>query len=221
MKPVQLNRSIFACAILAVALPFFAGQASALSVGPNWTQTNFDANSGALSFDWDPNSQYDIVDLTPGDGNPIPEVVLFQNDITGVSGAIVGTVYEFTIPNFFDQEPMKKVWITMSGANSGAQGSDIPYVFDIIGSDTLGGPSYPVFGSLISGSKTPTLVQEYWEMFPNPDWETVKLYVPTAFELQRIIIDTQSTAVPIPAAIWLFGSGMLGLVAVARRRPAV
>lgn len=30
--------------------------------------------------------------------------------------------------------------------------------------------------------------------------------------------DIVNTAVPVPAAVWLFGSGLLGLVGVARRR---
>jgi hypothetical protein len=30
--------------------------------------------------------------------------------------------------------------------------------------------------------------------------------------------DVSLTAVPVPAAVWLFGSGLLGLVGVARRR---
>jgi hypothetical protein len=33
--------------------------------------------------------------------------------------------------------------------------------------------------------------------------------------------DVSLTAVPVPAAVWLFGSGILGLVGVARRRKQV
>lgn len=43
----------------------------------------------------------------------------------------------------------------------------------------------------------------------------------TAFTAQWVIegtIHTQSSVVPVPAAVWLFGSGLLGLVGVARRR---
>jgi hypothetical protein len=208
----KLVNTVRACAILAVALPFLVGEASAGTIGPNWTQTNYDANTGAVQFDWDPNSQYDVV---------LEEVEVITNDITGFSGGVVGTVFQFVIPNFYDPEPMKKIWITMSGANSGAQGSDIPYVLDIIGSDApygKVGPALPVYGSLVDGTKTPNVVTEYWEMFPNPDFEIVKLYVPVTFELQRIIIDTQSTAIPLPASVWLFGSGILGLVGIARRK---
>ena len=34
----------------------------------------------------------------------------------------------------------------------------------------------------------------------------------------RFYINTMTAVVPVPAAVWLFGSGLLGLVAVARRR---
>jgi hypothetical protein len=215
MNRSTLFNTIRACAILAVTLPFLISEASAGTVGPNWTQTNYDANSGAVQFDWDPNSQYDIVDT---------EVTVLSHNISGFTGGVVGTVFEFVIPNFYDPEPIKKIWITMSGANSGAQGSDIPYVLDIIGGDAPYGqigPSKPVYGSLVDGTKTPNVVTEYWEMFPNPDFEVVKLYVPTTFELQRIIIDTQSTAIPIPPSVLLFGSGILGLVGIARRKVSV
>ena len=36
----------------------------------------------------------------------------------------------------------------------------------------------------------------------------------------RISITTDVSAVPVPAAVWLFGSGLLGLVGVARRKKA-
>jgi len=34
------------------------------------------------------------------------------------------------------------------------------------------------------------------------------------------VMDPIHTAVPVPAAVWLFGSGLLGLVGVARRKKA-
>jgi hypothetical protein len=60
---------------------------------------------------------------------------------------------------------------------------------------------------------SPGIVTEYWAMFPNPDFEIVKIYAPIEYGLQEITISTQS--VPVPAAAWLFGSGLLGLVGLA------
>lgn len=36
--------------------------------------------------------------------------------------------------------------------------------------------------------------------------------------IDNVTIDTAVSAVPVPAAVWLFGSGLLGLVGVARRK---
>ncbi len=37
----------------------------------------------------------------------------------------------------------------------------------------------------------------------------------------RFMDFTYNTAVPVPAAVWLFGSGLLGLIAVARKKAQV
>ena len=159
------------------------------------------------------NSQYDVIDS---------EIILKTDDIVpgnGVSSA--GTLYEFVIPNFFDPLPKKTVKVEMKGANAGASGLELARVLDIIGGDSdffNPGPAVPVDGVFVGGTFSSMLVTEHWEMFPNPDFEIVKIFSPAAFELESITIQTQS--VPIPAPIWLFGSGLLGLVGIARREAA-
>lgn len=177
----------------------------------NTTLTTFNAVSGGITFEWDLSSKYEITGT---------DVTLFENDIISSGRKVVGTVYEFVIPNFYDPLPMKKIEIDMHGANWCTSESERPSVLDIIGSDSdfnNGGPSLPVLGSYVSGSTSATLVTEHWEMFPNPDFEIVKLYVPIEFELQSINIATQSTVIPVPASLWLFGSGLLGLLGYSRR----
>jgi len=59
------------------------------------------------------------------------------------------------------------------------------------------------------------------------DWGVVVRYVSTindpggsfdGFQANWRLEGTMSTAVPVPAAVWLFGSGLVGLVGVARRQ---
>lgn len=212
MDKPHLTSYVNTCLMLIALISYIPVSVEAITVPPNWTNTTFNAATGNITFDWDLNSPYQITGTN---------VTLYGNDITIPGAGVVGTVYEFVIPNFYDPLPMKKIEITMQGANSGASGFALPSVLDIIGSDSdfiNGGPALPVLGSFVSSTISPTLVTEYWEMFPNPDFEIVKLYVPVEFELQSINISTQSTVVPIPASLWLFGSGLLGLASVARRK---
>jgi hypothetical protein len=195
--------------MLITAVSFVQGIAQANSVPDmaNVTQTLFDANSGQIDFSWDENSQYAITGT---------DVLLKSADLDG------GTLYEFVIPNFYDPLPKKTVRVSMEGANAGATDDETARVLDIIGADSdfnNGGPALPVDAEYDFGSISPTVVKEMWVMYPNPDFEIVKIFSPHAFELQSIYIETQST-VPVPAAVWLFGSGLLGLIAMARRKKA-
>lgn len=49
----------------------------------------------------------------------------------------------------------------------------------------------------------------YWPDHFNPDAESIQL---------AHIVWLESAAVPVPAAVWLFGSGLLGLFGVAKRK---
>lgn len=213
-----MNKSVLTvylntCVMLLALHTCIPGAVNAANItASNATLTTFNAITGDITFDWDLSSNYDITGT---------EVTLYNNDITIPGPLLVGTVYEFVIPNFYDPLPMKKIEITMAGANGSASDLSLPGVLDIIGADSdfvNGGPSVPVLGNYVSGTTSSTLVTEYWEMFPNPDFEIVKLYVPVEFELQSIMITTQS--VPVPASLWLFGSGLLGLAGIARRKMA-
>jgi hypothetical protein len=199
--------SIFAAlAVLLIA----AGTAHALST--NGTLTTFDVASQQLVFEWDANSAFQIVDT---------EVTLFQNEITLPGGGlVVGTLYEFVIPNFYDPLPKKTIDITLVGENAGTSEAERPSVLDIIGSDSpfeSPGPSVPVPASLVARTSAPLLVTEAWEMFPNPDWEVVKIFAPLAFELQSITIETQSIPEPGTAAMLLVGLFGLGLAGRCQR----
>lgn len=214
-------RNIVFSLLLASALALLG--ATGATAGPisglpaNGTVTEYDAGSGQTSFDWDADSVYDIVDT---------EVTVLTSDIAvggdddnGNDARTVGTLFEFVIPNFFDPLPEKTIKVTMRGQNSGARGLDLPSVLDIIGSDSpfdVPGPSTPVFGEFVDGTFNPTEVVESWALFPNPDFEIVKIFAPTGFELSSIRIETQS--IPEPATIGFLGMGLLGLAVAGRRR---
>lgn len=208
MKLHRLS-ALGASAILFTALSFTQGVAQAVSLSdmPNSTRTVFDANSGQISFSWNKNSPFEITGT---------DVHLESDEIGG------GMLYEFVIPNFYDPLPQKIIHVVMEGANAGTGPDELPRVLDIIGADSdfiKGGPAVPVVGVFDSGRPSPTLVEENWLMFPNPDFEIVKIFAPFEFELQSISIETVST-VPVPAAVWLFGSGLVGLIGIAKRRKA-
>jgi hypothetical protein len=196
----------------ALAVLLLASGAQAISVIPeNGTVTDFVVEGQTLSFEWDQNSSYDIVHDEAG---------LFQNEIS-FPGCLPldGTFFAFVIPNFYDPLPKKTVDITLGGSNPGASGTDLPHVLFILGADApynAPGASFPVSGDQVSRVAGAELVTEAWEMFPNPDWEIVSIFVPSAFDLTSIRIETQS--IPEPTTAALMAAGLFGLALAGRRR---
>ena len=201
--------TLFTVAIVSVLLLIGVTGAQAASSMMNWTQTNYDAASGDLVFDFDPNSTYDLSDF---------EASVQADQLYIPQDNLVGTLYEFVIPNFYDPLPKKTVAITIKGANGGAAGAELAMVLDVFGADSEYGvpsPAVWVEGNLVDGTKEPTEVNELWEMFPNPDLDYVKIWAPIQFELESIQIVTQS--VPLPPAALLLGSALFGLVFLRRK----
>ena len=196
-------------ALAIVGAFFLVGVTGAEAAMANWTETLYTVSSGELTFGWDINSQYDL--------SPFEASVKIDAIFTPPA-ELSGILYEFLIPNFYDPLPKKTVDITMVGANSGASGLKLAYVLDVFGVDSpfgVPGPAVPVMGHFVAGTASPTLVTEQWEIFPNPDFEYIKIWAPTEYELQSIAIETQS--VPLPPSILMLGSTIFGLGLLRRK----
>ena len=92
----------------------------------------------------------------------------------------------------------------------------VPFNFPIIAPSTD-----PIFNADIGLNDITGLPDSVWIFFNTP--ELYGLYVTaiantSADPLAKFSIHLQPTVVPVPAAVWLFGSGLLGLVGIARRK---
>lgn len=129
-------------------------------------------------------------------------------DPTGRLGAVSG--YDTLYNKPWNQQPLATAYNTFTTGAATATGC--------VGSTTAN-PGCTVNGAAISGSAgnyTGVLVSAgnvgtNWGGFAgNPYFETWKIK----------LTKTSSLAAPVPAAAWLFGSGLVGLVGVARRKKA-
>jgi hypothetical protein len=180
------------------------GVQASMHVLPNGTDTSYDAATGKLDMAFDDKSKWD---LSPSEWS-----------VTPFKLGLLGTLYEFKIPNFYDPLPLKTVDITVLGEATDPGGKNIPDVLNVVGSDSLYGepsPAVSVQGMFQNGTSDSTQVWELWHLYPNPDHETVTIFVPTTFDLESIHIVTQS--VPLPPAVLLLGSTLFGLVFLRRK----
>ncbi len=158
------------------------------------------------------NPQTDIPEAKPG------PTVTWLSTVTLPTGGMLDGVYEgsgvtgsyidFCVPNWIDLEPLKWIWIQINGVWD--PGSE-PFVEIITGEDS----GDPVDGAFIDEVEVfPGFHRyEHWEMRPNPDVETIRVFIPDGSLVGQVVIDTISF--PTPGAVALMA---IGGVATARRR---
>lgn len=180
--------------------------------------------SGTLSVD--PDTGTGTVDLTPFQFfGTEPQFQLVANDFVlnalgdgnGGPGTLVQANMEITWnSNVFDAS---LIWDAsgLFAASPFSVGDTIANTGALPASNDIGGGSIPIgpapLASTTYDSAFP-LAGDGIAGTPTPDGPTVSFnYV---FDVTSL---TVTSVVPIPAALWLFGAGALGLFGVARRRP--
>ena len=162
------------------------------------------ASTAASATVWAPTNndvdfiQWDLLGLSTDGGT----LAMFDNGDLGGTALVIGTDgghVEFTasgsdyIAELFDVNNVKGGSILLSGDSNFELGMDY-------------GQGYITDTSWAAVSSPDT----YLVVFAGKDGSGNKIFGNT------LAVDVQ--AVPVPAAVWLFGSGLIGLVGVARRR---
>lgn len=168
-----------------------------LSVYTHWTP---DA-SGLLSLD-----QFSSVD----DNDPSTYLTPFPPTV-GMDPAT--GIYDFRIPNFVDEMPIKYLRIQMTWTGT----TQPPLSLSSQGLD--GGNIVPGVITLASNPLVFTQPDGGYQYFdfeysPNPDWEQIHVQLPPDALLTQVVIDSIST-IPEPASAGLLALG--SLIALRRR----
>jgi hypothetical protein len=142
---------------------------------------------------------------------------------------------EFEIPNYDNDNPLKRVRLQITYYDAYAE-PYVPFGFNVWTYLHHGTLFYPADETTFVGSYAHeddwTTAAYEFEIIPNPGWEVIglKFYdyvggfegfgspngpVPGVF-IDQVVIDTQC-AVPVPAAIWLFGTGVVCLMSFRRK----
>lgn len=172
------------------------------------------------------------VPLVIGDGlGGMPPEVLPSGDIAwvpydgdgGYLGGALGTgggTLNFRVGNWIDTEPLKIIRMQMT-YDPGPAGL-APAITNVIPFDAndpitsvapVGLVDTPIAGDP-SGRRH---LLETWEIKPNPDFESIQVFVPEGVVVDQVVIDTIST-VPEPGSVALLMMGVAGAVVTVRRR---
>ena len=145
-----------------------------------------------------------------------------------------GYFWTFTVPNWIDREPEKclQLQLTFTETFTDQPSGDRPFITEITAFDNNEVYVYPGDGSIflkeppsgdtIDSGSNPTNGTSFitthetqmWGFYPNPDYETINLYVPGHLTLDQVVVDTISMPEPTSAAAIALG----GLALLRRRK---
>ncbi len=118
------------------------------------------------------------------------------------------TYIDFEVPNWIDDEPLKWVWIQISGVWGTIPPPTVEFITGNEAGVTLEGVFIDSFDTVPGEHRT-----EWWELRPNPDFELIRLHLPAGTYVDQVVIDTWSF--PAPGAVGLMG---IACIAATRRR---
>lgn len=119
--------------------------------------------------------------------------------------------FSILLSNFDTPNPQKEIRLQITYLNI----DSAPNVLGFYGSGPL---AYDLSFDYVShGENWYTDIYDL-TVWPNPEWEVFLIgnqYGPVM--ISQVVVDTWCEPVPVPAAIWLLGSGLIGLVGLRRK----
>lgn len=177
-----------------------------------------DPLSYRADWEFDTNPFPDFLPDLVSDGGPKTTEILYPGperteirpigvDWTWENGGIVNPLHDATLEidviNWVDTEPEKFVRIQLTYS-----GGPAPTVLGAVGYE--GGTTY---GPFVPYSTVDVdLIHRYSDitMQPNPDWETIEIFVPQGTSIDEIVIDTVSIPEPsVIVMIFMMGGGLI------------
>jgi hypothetical protein len=137
-----------------------------------------------------------------------------------------GGFFQFRIPNFVDDLPMKKIWIMVQMIQDPFPAAFDNFFSSITAMDNNLGSNVDIERHSrdveeVVGGQVWTVTEEWWLM-PNPDYEDITLisepiiqYPITDIWIHTISMDND---LPEPGTLAVFGVGLIGLAWTRRRR---